>query len=232
MEKGFVIVKPEGFRFLKQLETTIIQEGYFIEEVFFIHDWGLLARNIYRQDWLNLKSTPADLDAKLWITKFFFGNHGLAMIISKNKQYENDKDFIHYGHKIKKSFRLFSSDQVDNAVIIAINLDSLNFIKLQEYHAANESQFSSKRYSHLNQIISKAGYWTRCRFTLIHAPDPKIENVRREWKILIELGIISDNNRISAKHWEFMKTYQCPILPSELHNDHSILKIDRHAPLN
>lgn len=223
MHKAFVIVKPDGIRFLRLLEDVIIQKGYLTEAVYFIHDWGLVAKNIYRQDWLKRRSKPAELEAKLWLTRHLFGNNGLVVVITGVNSKKNDKSFIRYGDEVKKSFRKLSCDNINDSVIIAISLDSLKFIQIQEHYIAGKSEFSSPRYKHLNQIVTEPGYWSRCRFTHIHAPDPLIMNVSREWDLLNELGITADENLISTQQWEFMKTYRCPILPLQLNQKKPVL---------
>lgn len=231
MPKAFVIVQPDGIRFLKTLEDVIIQKELSIEMVYFIHDWGLVAKNIYRPDWIRRRTKPTELESKLWLTRYFFGNNGLAVVIKGPDIKGNDNCIIKYGDEIKKGFRKLSCDNINSSVIIAINLESLKFLQTPEHSRGGKSEFCSPRYKFLNQIVTEPGYWNRCRFTHIHAPDPFIENVKREWDILIELGVISDKNLISNHQWEFMKTYRCPILPSQLKQENFGLEYFKRGPI-
>lgn len=212
MSNAFVIIKPDGLRHLEKFECTVHREDLRIKEVYFIQNWKMVAKNIYKMDWLTRRSSPSELETELILSNYFFGNNALVIVIKGKKKNEEDLDFIKYGDTLKRNFRADTSEWLKHFVTIAINVDLLKLIQpIDVYQNVEEGQFYSSLAQNTNRIVSASDFWNSCYFNHIHAPDPSYENVEREWELLVELEVISNKNLLSQEDWEFMKKYRCPI---------------------
>jgi hypothetical protein len=111
--KPFVIVKPEGARYLKEIEQTINENGFLWENLFLVNDWESVAKELYGNEFFKKNGFKTEIEATLWVTKFLFGNNAL-LITLKNRNKTNDwKILARYGDRIKKKFREVHSDLVD-----------------------------------------------------------------------------------------------------------------------
>ena len=211
MCQPFVIIKPEAFRFLKEIETEIVGCGYLIDALYHIPSWGALSSKIYKYDWDNNFSSPLDFLAHTWICNYFFGDNAILALISFRKT-QNPAEI---GFKVKKSFRRKYTKKMD-FITLTINLEKIRFINEGDLILKENKEIDSFKFFNHNKMIPESDFRRKTSFTHIHSPDPKIEALTREWNLIIDEKIICEENSISGKAWTFMKKVNCISHPSEL----------------
>lgn len=212
---SFIIVKPEGGRYLNELNETLNENGITINEVYFLDNWEEIARSIYEKQLKDSsESFYAGFESHVWLCQYLFGNHGLLLILDNDNMNLNIEEKTQIVHKARESFR--EKFPASNGMFtIAVNLDKID--------RETQSGFGYKRGvlgimqsdSHEPLIENESeGVWCRNYFKYIHAPE-NTEELIFQYEKLLDLKVMSEINKIGKNEWELLKFLRCLIPPSK-----------------
>lgn len=210
----FVIVKPDGGRYLRELDKTFGENGLIINEVYFIEDWEKVARSIYQEQLNNAsRSFYVGFESHIWLCQYLFGNNGLLLILDTNNKNVNFKVKTQIVHDTRESFReKFPAS--NNTFTIAVNLDKFDG---EEFSGSGKRRgiLGVMQSDSLEPLIENGseGVWYRNYFKYIHAPNDT-EELLSQYQILTDLKIMSEKNKIDKNEWELLKFLRCLTPPS------------------
>jgi len=79
----FTIVKPDGGRYLTELEQTLNERQIFITDVYAIQDWEKISRSIYKEQLQDSsRSFRVGFESHVWLCQYLFGNQGLLLLLN------------------------------------------------------------------------------------------------------------------------------------------------------
>ena len=212
----FMIVKPDGGRYLAELEQTLNERQTFITDVYTIQDWERVARSIYKKQLQNSsRSFCVGFESHVWLCQYLFGNHGLLLLLdteAKNLSFNSQTQAV---HEARDSFR--SKFSASNDIFaMAVNLDRLSGWSFR-------GSGKKKGYLGISQPNSfdplfdeekSKGRWFNNYFKYIHAPQNS-EELSYQFQALVELGIFRKENEIDIEEWEMLKYMHCLVPPSK-----------------
>jgi len=221
--KPFLMVKPDGIRYLTELERALLERGLVIKEIYHVHDWATAARAIYEPQLLSCgREFYVDFEVHVWLNCFLFGNRALVFVLEATNE-EKDLDLLaHIVREARDYFRDLIPESRNGTFVIAVNLDKL---AESAYQGAGKEGvlgiLTPSGFSPLNGFASVAGRWSVYYFKYVHAPDNSKE-LAREWNILLRLGIISGKNNISPQDFQSLKLAYCSIPPTKFTDQREI----------
>lgn len=210
----FVIVKPDGSRYLSELEQTLNERGLFVSNVYFVQDWETTARTIYeRQLQTSSRSFCVGFESHIWLCRYLFGNQALLLLFDTEAAGLSLDSQAQALYEARNCFRSkFSAS--DDTFVIAVNLDKF---------PGEAFRGSGKKKGHLGisqpnsftPLIEREsrGRWYGNYFKYIHAPE-NFDELCFQFKALTELGILKEENRIEKEEWEKLKFMHCLTPPS------------------
>lgn len=169
---SFIIVKPDGGRYLKELDDTIKENGIIIDEIYFIEDWENVARSIYqRQLDSTSKSFCVGFESHVWLCQYLFGNNGLLLILDINDQNAGLETETQTVHETRESFR--AKFPASNGMFtIAVNLEKFEGDRF--VGSGKKKGILGVMQSELLEPLiedGSEGVWYRNYFKYIHAPE-------------------------------------------------------------
>lgn len=211
----FVVVKPDGSRYLKELEETLIEKHISITGVYCINDWEKVARSIYkRQLETSSRSFCVGFESHIWLCQYLFGNQGLLLLLDPGGENLGLESKAQALHEARESFRskFFASNDV---FTIAVNLDKFDSeaFKGSDKIRGTLGTFHSGSIDPLVGSDSD-GVWYCNYFKYIHAPE-NIDELNFQFKELVSLGILKEENRVDKEEWDMLKYQRCVIPPSK-----------------
>lgn len=214
--RPYTIVKPDGIRYLQELEQTLQENRINITSIFSIRDWEAIARVIYEPQ---LRSSDrafnVGFETHLWLTQHLFGNRGLLLILEVQENTKTIAEQALFVHKVRNLFRDKLSESIKGTFVIAVNLDRLH----------GEVYTGAGRPGQLGVLdqdsffmplidVHSNGRWDDHYFKYIHTPDGLAE-LEYEWGVLIKQGIITKESKISRREWGLLKILRSSIPPGE-----------------
>lgn len=213
---SFIIVKPEGGRYLNELDETLHENGLIISDVYFLDNWEEVARSIYEKQLSNSsESFYAGFESHVWLCQYLFGNHGLLLILDNDNNNLNWEEKAQVVHEARESFR--EKFPASNGIFtIAVNLDKIDREtqgNLEEYKRGVLGIMQSDSHEPLIENESE-GVWCRNYFKYIHTPE-NTEELIFQYEKLLDLKVMSEINKIGKNEWELLKFLRCLIPPSK-----------------
>lgn len=194
----YVILKPEARKHIEIIEEIILKEGFDIISRYHIRDWSLLASKLYLPQINNDIVFAEEFKAYLWLTNHFFENSAATLTLRREGSLEDNLSLM---SDLKLKIREKINEN-DNLIKIFLNLDKLD----------PERKYSGGVVGYLgvenegNIKLREYGRWDFFYFKYIHVPDPNPRDYEREFKILMEEGIL--DNPIKKDEWDIMKRMQ------------------------
>lgn len=194
----YIILKPESRGHIKTIEDLIIKEGFDIISRHPIKKWDRLASRLYSPQINKDVVFAGEIESYLWLTNHFFGNNAAALVVNRDAPIEDNLNLMS-DLKIKIRRAINSNDQY---LKIFLNLDKLD--NERKYPIGIIGCLGVESKGKIN--IAEKGRWDYFYFKYIHIPDPNLEDYKREFKILMEEGIL--DIKISPSKWELMRKMQ------------------------
>lgn len=183
MDCSYFIIKPDGLRHIKNIYSFIESFINSCDRVYFykIDNYSELIKKLYYK-LFTIKEMEFDkkFDYLTEALKSLYGNKAILVIMYKNNKSEEDYiKFINEIYKLKYEIR-------ENFV----NKDIRIMIKTNSDEQLNDSIiFNDENYFvALSKLLS-----------IIHCPEPNIEETMTELRILFEDGVICNNNKVDIK---------------------------------
>jgi hypothetical protein len=211
--KAFILVKPDGARYLNELESTLEEKHMHIERVYFVADWEKTSRALYKpQLQACSREFLVGFEAHVWLNRHLFGNHSLILVLETN--FEDLETSARAVREVRDYFRSKIPHSRDGTFMIALNLNRLDGDVFQGAGITGNLGVLSANGVFTTLGDNYSGRWDDHYFKHIHAPDD-LAALIREWKVLLELGIISDDNYVSRQEWNLLKLLRCLTPPSK-----------------
>lgn len=214
--KTFAVVKPDGGRYLAEIEQTLNERNILVTDVYAVSDWEKFARTIYQRQLQNSsRSFCLGFESHLWLCQYLFGNQALLLMLVYHEGNSNLNSQIKAIHEARNSFRGKFSATSNGTLAIAVNLDRLEEDRFRGMEIKNGnlgiSQLNS--FDPLFTGISR-GRWFGNYFKYMHTPETQDELIFQFQK-LIELNSMTEENKVSREEWEILKQIHCLIPPSK-----------------
>lgn len=211
----FVVIKPDGGRYLKELEETLNENRLSIISVYCIEDWEKTARSMYKKQLeTSSRSFCVGFESHIWLCQYLFGNQGLLLLLDSSGKNFSLESKVQILYESRENFRskFFASN---NIFTIAVNLDKFDneaFKGSEKRRGILGTYYSSS----IDPLINgdSEGTWYRNYFKYIHAPE-NVNELNFQFKTLSDLGILKEENRIEKEEWEMLKYLRCVIPPSK-----------------
>jgi len=212
----FVIVKPDGGRYLKELEETLTEKQISIMDIYHIEDWETVARSLYREQLeTSSRSFCVGFETHVWLCQYLFGNQGLLLLLDTESNEFNLDSKVQTVYEAREYFRknFFASN---GTFTIAVNLDKFEdkTFKGSGKKRGTLGIFESNSFDPLIEEGGSEGTWYRNYFKYIHAPG-NTEELSFQFRTLVDLGIIREENRIMKEEWDLLKFLRCLTPPSK-----------------
>lgn len=210
----FIVVKPDGGRYLREIEETLSENQIHIKSIYYIEDWEGASRSMYQKQ-LEAASSSFNIvfNNHIWLNQYLFGNQGLLLMLDSDiERFDLDKR-TKAVHETRESFRRKFSASND-IFAVAVNLEKLKgstFVDSQKKHGV----LGVMQPDSLDPLMGNAseGTWYRAYFSYFHAPESKEELVFQYQK-LINLRVITKENEVAKNEWELLKQIRCINPPS------------------
>lgn len=228
--RPFLMVKPDGGRYLAELEQTLLESRLRISEVFYVSDWEPVARALYEPQLQSCdRAFYVAFEAHVWLNRYLFGNRALVLIL-ETLDNEQDLDTLARAvHQARDHFRSTVAESRNGTFIVAINLDRLPG---EAYQGAGRVGVLGVQASETSftPLIECVGRWDDYYFKYVHSPDGSATSLTREWEVLVRLSVIAPDNRISLHEWKLLKFLRCMIPPSEYVGRESMQRFLMNSP--
>lgn len=214
--RPYTIVKPDGIRYLQELEQTLQGNQINITGIFSIRDWEAIARIIYEPQ---LRSSDrafnVGFETHLWLTQHLFGNRGLLLILEVQKDIKTLAEQVSFVHRVRNLFRDKLSESIKGTFVIAVNLDRLHSDVYTGAGKSGQLVVLGQDSSFTPFVEANPnGRWDDHYFKYIHTPDSSTK-LEYEWGALVKQGIITRESKISRMEWKLLKILRSSIPPSE-----------------
>ena len=189
----YIIVKPNGAKYLKICLDILRWRGFKIIGIYGIKDF----------EKVNMKLHPLESEQEkiIPITKMFldyFGNYGVVIIIGKkNITYEKFAEMVN-------NFKWFIRGMTATPYVTCILDQSviLNKEPNQEISIVDSEGEKISMYE-----MNNKGSFIVTMPNFIHTPDPSVESIIKELKILKELDVLDDSNKVDEKYLQKIFKY-------------------------
>lgn len=199
------MVKPDGQRYLEDIEEIIKSRGFEIEGIYHIGDWEFVCSKVYaRCIGQNTDIFKKEFLAHVWLNKYLFGNNALVLMLSK-PGFENI-DLLREVMQTKKFVRQKYNASKNGTFMVVMDI---NKIGLTSDEVEKSELFLKNRhgFERLDEMIAQEGMFRTFFLQYVHCPDAILDEAKNELEILENLGVFSDENLVSAEEWAMMKRY-------------------------
>lgn len=212
----FIIVKPDGGRYLNEIEQTLNEGRVFITDVYAISDWEKVARSIYQTQLQDAsRSFRVGFESHVWLCQYLFGNQALLLLLNAQAVGPSCNLQAKAVYEARTNFRGKFSAASNGTIAIAVNLDKFE---------KDSFRGSGKKKGHLGisqpgsfdplfDGISR-GRWYGNYFKYMHAPENSKE-LSFQFQALASLDIMTEENKVDREEWEILKQIHCLLPPSK-----------------
>lgn len=183
LDCSYFIIKPDGLRHIKNIYSFIESFINSCDQVYFykIDNFSVLIKKLYYK-LFTIKEMEFDkkFDYLIETLKSLYGNKAILIIMYKNNKSEEEYiQFINEIYKLKHQIRE-NIMNTDIRIMIKTNSDE----KLSDSIIFNNENY----FVALSKLLS-----------VIHCPEPNVEETMTEMRILFEDGVICNKNIIEIK---------------------------------
>lgn len=183
LDCSYFIIKPDGLRHIKTIYSFIESFINSCDQVYFykIDNFSNLIKRLYYK-LFTIKEMEFDkkFDYLIEALRSLYGNKAILVIMYKNNK--NEEDYIQFINKIYKLKYEIRENIMNTDIRIMIKTNSDE--KLNDSIIFNNENY----FVALSKLLS-----------IIHCPEPNIEETMTELRIIFEDGVICNNNIIDIK---------------------------------
>lgn len=203
MNSSYIMIKPDGLRYLNQIERMVLQGGFEINGRYSVTNWEKVAHKVYEKcirerDELFEK----EFLCHIWLNKYLFGNYAIVLILKKDKCY--DKILLEEIMKVKSRIRTNFNASKNGTFIIALDMKKID-IPSESIERGYLSIATEDEIKVFDSTISQKGMFNSFFLQYVHCPDANIEDAKNELGILCDMNVISFENKINDDEWNMMK---------------------------
>ena len=206
MEKyDYFMLKPESQRYFSEIINYIKQQNIQIHQFYKVNDWKNLSKKLYSEEFKKSDDFETGFESLAYITDCLYGNNAVIALIKPGEN-ENYEQFTEKVLQIKKDIRnlykksdsFFFIGNPINMPIQAADKKVNGKIKLQDQNG-NLQEVPKGHEDGMYQFHS---------FNYIHCPNPNVGEIEREFEILCNTGVLTDENVISNDMVEEISKYK------------------------
>ena len=133
MKMSYIMVKPEGQRYLSEIESMILNEGFCVESIYHVDDWEKVSCKVYEKC-LNERGEKYKQEflAHVWLNKYLFGNEAIVIFLSKPNIY--GINLLGEIMNVKKKIRNRYNATKDGTFMIALDFNKIGLKLKIVYH--------------------------------------------------------------------------------------------------
>lgn len=205
MFESYLMIKPDGQRYLQEIEEMILNSGFSIKAIYHVCDWENISFKIY-QHCLSKHDELFKLDflAHVWINKYLFGNKAAIMVLSKKNVIGTQ--LLEEIMRLKRDIRTRFNATKNGTFMIIADMEKIGFNTI-----SNKGYLCIKSkmdYVLVDEYLPQIGTFRAFFLQYIHCPDANTDEAQSELTILKKENIISLENIITQKEWYNMKKYR------------------------
>lgn len=190
---AFLLIKPDGMRFIKWVEKETELRGIKIKSKVKFYEWQRLAPLLYKQR-LERGSTEfrADFKIHLWLQSHFFGNTGEVFLLETGGVTLEEE--VKKAYDLRNALRDTMYQLGDDRIQIIVNGEQFEEVLAQEasgYYGYLGVREEEGGFAPLSCESTQKGKWDIHCFKYVHAPDSveeflfQAQVLREELKILL-----------------------------------------------
>lgn len=204
MKQSYIMIKPDGQRYLTEIDDIIKDNDFRIVSMYRVKDWETISSKIY-EDCLNANDELFRLDylAHVWLDKYLFGNSAIVMILEKDglEGIRLLEEIMCLKKTIRKTFNATKTGVF--MVVMDVSKIGLPGISPRGTLAIKSDDIILP----VDDYMMQEGNFRAFFFQYVHCPDANIYEAKNEMQIL-EANVISSENLITFVEWQQMKKYK------------------------
>lgn len=206
MNKSYIMIKPEGQRYLEEIENIIFDFGFAIEGIYYVEDWEFICTQIYSKclnehDELFMK----DFLGHVWLNKYLFGNQSLVIMLSK-RNFANE-ELLAEIMRMKKYIRKKYNATKNGTFMLLMDLSKAG-ITSSDVNNGQVTLLQGTKQECLDEMISQVGFFRTFFLQYVHCPDVVLHEAEEEIEMLKRNNVISNFNLVDETGWNFMKKHR------------------------
>ena len=194
---SYFIVKPDGVRFMNEILNILESKNFKSIYFFSIQDFEEITKKLYHKHYREKgKKFEIGFKSYLYGIREIYNNFGILIVVGdEEREYEELCNEVFRTKAIIR--KRFSNDNIGIATNIEDGENNNIFI------VSKNGEYEKPR------CLNGNGYHRVNDLNIIHCPDPNIETTLEELRILVETGIISDENLIKKDMLDLIVKYKC-----------------------
>lgn len=195
---SYFLVKPDGVKYLKDIEKKIIEKEFDRAIFLAVNDWEKIQKDLYEEHYKKegfAQSYQAFIDAE----KRLYGNRAIAILVASEKG--SYQELMEKVYQTKLEIR----DE------LAYKVGLVTMSNEPDENKANKILLSENQGKTLKRAKRFDREHTKYRLShldVIHCPDPQKDVTLNELEKLFKQGIIKDENIISTKLFKNIQKYK------------------------
>lgn len=194
--KSLFILKPDMLEDEKAMEAFyegLDEQGVMVLDQYFIHDWVEVSKALYQEDSTLTEEEKREKRKQILTTikgynDFYHGKDAILVVVDVKE--ENLKKLVGFKKKLRKDFVYETTDQrflkFTDDMDFSQDLSSIDVSNLRVNYKVIPA----------NATLKKQEGYRMCFFNKVHCPDPTVEAVERDFQVLTEAGVMSEENRV------------------------------------
>lgn len=197
------MVKPDGLRYLLEIEQMIIASGFKICGRYSVYNWEVVAKQIYEKSISEHDELfEKEFYGHIWLNKYLFGNYAIVLLL-KFQDFE-DRRLLERIMEMKLRIRRRFNASKNGTFIVALDMNRIN-LSSNLIPSSNLVLQTENGIMTFDNNISQCGKFSSFYFQYVHCPDPSVIDAQNELNILKRLGVISVHNLICNEEWKKLK---------------------------
>ena len=201
----YFMLKPESQRYFSEIINYIKEQNIQIDRFYKVNDWKNLSKKLYSEEFKKSDDFETGFESLAYITDCLYGNNAIIAVIKPNEDegYEQfTKKVLQIKREIrelyKKSDSFFFIGNPINMPIDAADKKVNGKIKLQDQNG-NLQEVPKGHEDGMYQFHS---------FNYIHCPNANEGEIKREFEILCDTGVLVPENIVSDEAVEQIGKYK------------------------
>ncbi|MBR6253094.1 MAG: hypothetical protein IKR04_04565 [Clostridia bacterium] len=202
MDNSFLLIKPDGFRYLDVIRKEVLKNGFRIVNKYHIYSWEDVFRKLSRELMEHRNELfGKEIEAHIWLLKYIFGNYAQLWILEKKPL--KDEALLEETTNVKEIIRDRYCASRDGTFMIIADMCKVG-LPSEFLSPGYLGTFFENEFHKVDKMIPQRGQFDGFYLKYLHCPDPILSEAEREFEVLRKCGIISKENEISEEEWEKM----------------------------
>lgn len=203
MKISYLMIKPDGLRYLFEIEQLITTEGFEICGRYSVYNWEEVAKQIYAKSVSEHDEVfEKEFLGHIWLNKYLFGNYAIVILLRYNNL--ENKQLLEQIMRLKLKIRKRFNASKNGTFIVALDMNKINLTS-DLISSSNLVLQTENGIITFDDNISQCGKFSSFYFQYVHCPDPIVDEAQNELTILKRMAVISEHNLICDEEWNKIK---------------------------